>query len=161
MLRALSAMMMSLLITAAPAKAQTPEPSDPVGASVLMPGTEEAVATVNAFHDALRRGEKTAAVEALDPSVVIFEEGYVERSRAEYEAHHLDSDVSFASASTSTVTARSASVSGDVVWVTSEGRTTGGVGERAIDRITTETMVLVRGASGWRIRHIHWSSRAP
>ena len=161
MLRALSAVTMTLLITAAPATAQTPETSEQVGASALMPGSEEAVAIVDAFHDALRRGDKAGAVESLDPSVVIFEEGYVERSRAEYEAHHLDSDASYAAASTSAVTARSAFVSGDVVWVTSEGRTTGGVGERAIDRITTETMVLVRGASGWRIRHIHWSSRAP
>lgn len=22
-------------------------------------------------------------------------------------------------------------------------------------------MVMTRGANGWRIRHIHWSSRAP
>ena len=161
MLRAFFAVTMCLLITAASATAQTPKPSEQIGVYSLMPGSEEAAATVDAFHNALRRGDKAGAVEALDPSVVIFEEGYVERSRAEYEAHHLDSDASYAAVSTSAVTARSAFVSGDVAWVTSEGRTTGAVGERAIDRITTETMILVREASGWRIRHIHWSSRAP
>jgi len=32
---------------------------------------------------------------------------------------------------------------------------------RAVDRLTAETMVLKRHADGWRIHHIHWSSRAP
>ena len=31
----------------------------------------------------------------------------------------------------------------------------------AVNRLTTETMVLKRHADGWRIHHIHWSSRAP
>jgi hypothetical protein len=42
-----------------------------------------------------------------------------------------------------------------------EGRTTGRFNDRAVDRLTAETMVLTRGTDGWRIRHIHWSSRAP
>ena len=41
------------------------------------------------------------------------------------------------------------------------GRTTGQFNGRAVDRLTTETMVLKRLADGWRIHHIHWSSRAP
>ena len=32
---------------------------------------------------------------------------------------------------------------------------------KAIDSITLETMVLRREQSGWRIVHIHWSSREP
>ena len=40
----------------------------------------------------------------------------------------------------------------------SEGRTTGNFNGRAIDSMTTETMVLKRVGSGWRIVQIHWSS---
>jgi hypothetical protein len=31
---------------------------------------------------------------------------------------------------------------------------------RPVDRLTVETMLLRRHADGWRIQHIHWSSRA-
>jgi hypothetical protein len=40
-----------------------------------------------------------------------------------------------------------------------ESRTTGQTRGRDIDSRGAETIVLVRESSGWRIRHIHWSSR--
>ena len=67
----------------------------------------------------------------------------------------------FAAASEATVTRRSGWADGDIAWIASEGRTTGQFNGRAVDRLTTETMVLKRHADGWRIHHIHWSSRAP
>ena len=42
-----------------------------------------------------------------------------------------------------------------------EGRTAGQFNGRAVNLVTTETMVLKRGPEGWRIQHIHWSSRTP
>ena len=59
------------------------------------------------------------------------------------------------------MTRRSGDASGDVAWITSEGRTTGTFNGRAVDRITAETVLLRRHGDGWRIHHIHWSSRAP
>jgi hypothetical protein len=102
-----------------------------------------------------------AAVTFLAPEVMIFEEGYAERSRDEYASHHLGSDAAFAAASESMVERRSGWADGDIAWITSEGRTTGQFNNRPVDRLTTETMVLKRHADGWRIHHIHWSSRAP
>ena len=64
-------------------------------------------------------------------------------------------------AAEATVTRRSGWADGDIAWIASEGRTTGQFNGRAVDRLTTETMVLKRHADGWRIHHIHWSSRAP
>jgi ketosteroid isomerase-like protein len=47
---------------------------------------------------------------------------------------------------------------GAFAWVASEGRMTGNWQGRAVDRVTTETMVLRRVGGSWRIIHIHWSS---
>ena len=58
------------------------------------------------------------------------------------------------------MTRRAGDASGEVAWITSEGRTTGEFNGRAVDRLTVETMLLRRHGDGWRIHHIHWSSRA-
>lgn len=121
----------------------------------------EAAMTVDAFHAALEARNTDAALALLAPDVMIFEEGGAERSRDEYASHHLVSDAAFASATEATVARRSGRAAGDVAWITSEGRTAGEFSGRAVDRLTTETMVLRRHADGWRIHHIHWSSRAP
>lgn len=121
----------------------------------------DAARTVDAFHAALKAGNTAAALALMAPDVMIFEEGGAERSRDEYASHHLGSDAAFAAASEATVARRSGWADGDVAWVTSEGRTTGQFNGRAVDRLTTETMVLKRHADGWRVHHVHWSSRTP
>jgi ketosteroid isomerase-like protein len=115
---------------------------------------------VDAFHAALDRGDTKAAAGLLADALVVFEGGEVERSKAEYAAHHLSADAVFAGAVGSQLTRRSAGVSGALAWVASEGRTQGRYKDRDIDRITTETMVLQRTSGVWKIVHVHWSSRA-
>lgn len=117
-------------------------------------------AVVDAFHAALRRGDTNAAALLLADNASVFESGEVERSKAEYAAHHLAADAEFSKAVRSAVTRRTAKVDGALAWVASEGRTTGTFNGKALDRTTTETMVLKRGGSGWKIVHIHWSSAA-
>ena len=129
-------------------------------ASVAVEAADAAVA-VDAFHAALKAGDTAAALALMAPDVMIFEEGSAERSRDEYESHHLGSDAAFAAASEATVARRSGWADGDIAWITSEGRTTGQFNGRAVDSLTAETMVLKRYADGWRIHHIHWSSRTP
>ncbi len=91
----------------------------------------------------------------------LLREGGAERSREEYAGHHLPADMAFAAATEAEVTRRTAWVDGDIAWVLTEGRTTGTFNGRAVDRLTAETMILHRDGDAWRIRHIHWSSRAP
>lgn len=138
------------LAQAAPprAAAQTSQPTGP------------AIAVVDDFHRALRSGDADTVLALMAPEVVVLEEGGAERSRDEYASHHLRSDMTFAAASEAVVSRRVASIEGDIAWVLTEGRTTGRVNDRAIDRRTAETMILQRLGEGWRIRHIHWSSRA-
>ena len=147
------------VLSAMPAFAQD-HAHDHAAGSVAAEAAGAAVA-VDAFHAALKAGDTAAALALMAPEVMIFEEGYAERSRDEYASHHLGSDAAFAAASESMVERRSGWADGDIAWITSEGRTTGQFNNRPVDRLTTETMLLQRHADGWRIHHIHWSSRAP
>jgi len=151
----------SAMLTATPALAQEHAHDHSHSAGAVTAEAAGAVTAVDAFHAALKAGDTTAALALLAPDVMIFEEGGAERSRDEYASHHLGSDAAFAAASEATVTRRSGWADGDVAWITSEGRTTGQFNGRAVDRLTVETMVLKRHADGWRIHHIHWSSRSP
>jgi ketosteroid isomerase-like protein len=49
---------------------------------------------------------------------------------------------------------------GDLAWVASEASLSGNVSDKPVNVIGTETIVLRRTLAGWRIVHIHWSSRA-
>lgn len=148
------------LLSGPAAFAQDHAHDHPPAASALSAEAVDAAAVVDTFHAALKRGDTATALALLAPEVMIFEEGGAERSRAEYESHHLGADAAFAAASESTVARRSGRADGDIAWITSEGRTTGQFNGRTVDRLTVETMVLKRHADGWRIHHIHWSSRA-
>ncbi|HYC68007.1 nuclear transport factor 2 family protein [Brevundimonas sp.] len=146
-----------LALSAGPGLAQHGHDAPPAR---VAPAAGEAAAAVDAFHAALRAGDRDAALALLAEDALIFEAGGAERSKAEYASHHLEADAAFAAATEDAVTRRSGDVSGDVAWITSEGRTTGAFNGRPVDQITTETMLLRRHADGWRIQHIHWSSRA-
>ena len=91
--------------------------------------------------------------------MTIYEQGHVERSRAEYVEHHLPSDMEFSRAVPSRVISRKEAVSGDMAIVTSETASKGEFRGKPVDSLGVGTIVLRRTADGWRIVHIHWSSR--
>jgi len=150
----------ALLLSAGAAAAHEPAPLPQVQGTVQAEAAE-AAAVVDAFHAALKAGDTDGALAMLAGDVMIFEEGGAERSREEYASHHLGADAAFAAAVKATPARRSGWAAGDVAWIASEGRTTGTFNGRPVDRLSAETMVLKRGPDGWRIAHIHWSSRAP
>jgi ketosteroid isomerase-like protein len=135
------------------------EPSAAAARAASLPAAARgAAATVDAFHAALHRGDTRAAAALLADDALIFESGGVERSKAEYAEHHLPADTAFSQAVTSVVKHRSGNVAGTLAWIASEGATTGTYKGKALNLVTTETMVLRRVGSVWRIIHIHWSS---
>jgi ketosteroid isomerase-like protein len=142
---------------AVPAASHTSRPRA-AAAGQLSPDARTAAATVDMFHAALRRGDTASAAALLATDALIFESGEVERSKAEYAAHHLGADAEFARAVASSVTRRAGYSDGKVAWIASEGRTTGTYEGRPIDALTAETMLLRRTGGKWRIVHIHWSS---
>lgn len=141
--------------------AHDPPASAAAGAEQMTPEAAPAAAVVDAFHNALRRGDTQGALALLAEDALVYEEGGAERSRAEYASHHLAADAAFAAAMTSTRSRRVGRNVGDIAWIASESRTTGRFRDRAVDRLGAETMILRRQAGVWRIVHIHWSSRAP
>lgn len=135
------ALLLVLVLAATPALAQNQAPSE----------------VVDAFHFALKAGDRRAALEQLAADVLIFEQGRLERSRTEYARGHLAEDISFASSTQRSVARRSAKVQGNMAWVMSVNRNRGRFNNRPVDFTTDETMILTRVAGKWRIVHIHWS----
>lgn len=113
---------------------------------------------VAAFHQALSRGDAIRATALLSPDVEIYEAGYVERSRDEYAAHHLASDIAFAKTTVTRLLRQHERVAGDTAIVVSESETTGTYRGRPVQQAGTETVVLEQQGKGWRIAHVHWSS---
>ena len=120
---------------------------------------EAAVRTVvTAFGQALAAGDSTAALKLLHPDIAIFEGGRWE-SLSEYRIGHLRADMAYLQAVKQETTRDVITISGDLALVTRESHTTGTYRDRPVDSIGAETMVLLRTRDGWKIRHIHWSSR--
>ncbi len=139
---------------------ELPAPAAKAEAGAGAAAVSEPERVVDAFHAALRSGDQAAAAVLMTEAALIFEEGHVERSKAEYVQGHLPSDVAFAKATTHARGSRAAWSSGELAYVVSEGRTRGEFRGKPVDRLVVETMVLRRRPEGWRIAHIHWSSRA-
>lgn len=117
-------------------------------------------AAIEAFHAALKAGDAAAAADLMAEEAVIFEQGGAETSKAEYVSGHLPGDIAYSATTVDETTSRRSQVTGSLAVVMSEGRTTGQYEGKPVNRRTTETMVLKRTRAGWRILHVHWSSRA-
>jgi len=148
-----------LVLTATAVSAHAPAKHEAAAISVPQ-SAQAAAATVDAFHGALRRGDTKTAASLLAADALVFEEGGVERSKAEYVERHLPADAAFSQVVASTITRRSGGSDGALAWIASEGRMTGTYKGKAVDRVTTETMVLRRVGPTWKVVHIHWSSAA-
>ncbi|MBI2260862.1 MAG: nuclear transport factor 2 family protein [Caulobacterales bacterium] len=150
------------IVSAGPAMAAHDPVATTTAASVddVQVEATAAASVVDAFHVALEHGDTSGALALLADDILIFESGGAERSKAEYAQHHLAADAAFSAAVPTARSRRTARAVADIAWVASESRTTGQFNGRPVDSMSVETMVLRRQADGWRITHIHWSSRA-
>jgi ketosteroid isomerase-like protein len=118
-----------------------------------------AAAAVDRFSDALKAVDLDTVRELLDPRVLILENGGSERSRDEYFAHHVISDAAFLQTAQVQPRYRKAGIEGDAAWVLTESIIErDNNGKKDLIK-STETMLLRRIKSQWRIIHIHWSSQ--
>jgi len=130
-----------------------------VTAQAASSGSEREVrGVVDLFKTSLRSGDSTTVIRLLHPEVRIYEGGHAE-TREEYRSGHLRGDIAFLAGLTSETLWDQVVVGEELVLYMSEYRTTGQYRDREIDSHGTETLVLVSTDDGWRIRHIHWSSR--
>jgi ketosteroid isomerase-like protein len=121
--------------------------------------TDGHLLAVDAFDQAVVSGDEARVRELLAPDVLIYESGGQEASLAEYAASHLKADMEFMAKVQGTVIDRKHGVAGEFAWVATRRRMTGSYADKPIDVYSTETMVLRKEPAGWRIAHIHWSSR--
>jgi ketosteroid isomerase-like protein len=107
----------------------------------------------------LSTGDLAKAGKELDPNVLILESGGAERSAAEYLGGHARSDAEFLKTAHQQLRRRTAHASGDFAWVASESELHLQKDGKPVTVLSTETMLLQRSGSAWKIVHIHWSSR--
>jgi ketosteroid isomerase-like protein len=148
---------LSVLLSASflgtPAFANTPAAPPP-------PEAEQAAAfAVDDFGAKLAAGDLDGAAAWLADDLVVLESGGSEVSKAQYLAEHAPADAEFLRTATMTQRRRRVDVVGDVAWVLTEGELAATRDGEATTYLTTETMVLRCTDAGWRIVHIHWSSR--
>jgi ketosteroid isomerase-like protein len=120
---------------------------------------QAAVATVDRFSAALSAGDLNRAGAELDPDVVILEGGGAEHSAAEYLDGHAKDDAEFLKDTRQRLGHRTARVSGGLAWVASESELDAQQDGKPVTILSAETMVLRSTETGWKIVHIHWSSR--
>jgi ketosteroid isomerase-like protein len=121
--------------------------------------TADVQKAVDLFHAGLKAGDTTGVMALLAPDVLLLEAGGIE-TRAEYESNHLPADVAFEKSVTTSFKPYRVTVVGDVAWAVNTSEYKGTFRDRPVDSAGVELMVLSRDAAGWRIRAIHWSSRA-
>jgi ketosteroid isomerase-like protein len=150
------------LAFAAPAFATThgeahgPEAPAPAPTTIVDSSPE---AAVDEFGAALQRGDLARAGALLADDVLVLEAGGAERSKAEYMASHAGADAEFLKQAHVQQGQRTSRVLGDTAWVGTESEVHATRDGKPATYLSAETMVLQRGADGWRIVHIHWSSR--
>ena len=126
------------------------------GAPVHPQSLEESVRVIaQSFHEALSRGDSTAALAILHPEVLVFEGGRSE-TKEQYSRAHLRADIAFASAVRRETLSDSVLVHKDVAVYARDYRARGQYRDREVDFTASETMVLLRAPAGWRILHIRW-----
>lgn len=147
--RHLALAIVALCVAAAPAIAQEPEPT---------PDEAAIRSVVLGFKAALAAGDSTAAIGYLHPDLVVYEAGHAE-SLAEYRSGHLAADMEFAAAVTTQALEQGLIVREEMAMWVSEGESRGEFRGRRIESHGTETIVLIPTDAGWKILHVHWSSR--
>jgi ketosteroid isomerase-like protein len=115
-------------------------------------------AVVRAFDQALAAQDSLAAMALLHPDATVYEAGNAE-TREQYRSGHLRGDIAFLREVRSETVRDRVTVSGELALYTSEYTMKGTARGREINRTGVETMVLARTNDGWKILHIHWSSR--
>jgi ketosteroid isomerase-like protein len=116
--------------------------------------------TIDGFEAALRAADFERVSALLDPGVVILESGGAERSREEYLASHAKSDAAFMKDAQIRDRKTDVKVAGDAAWAMTTSKVQYEYEGKPRTVNAAETMILRRGPGGWKIVHIHWSSRA-
>jgi len=145
---------------AAPSSAVPPArlPSQPPMVRIA-PAANDAVVVVNNFMIALAAGNLVTARELLDPGVVVIYNGSIRGSRDEYMAKQAPADADYLQKAQRQLVRRDARAGSNFAWVISEKLFRIQEPGKTSTLSVSETMLLAKAKTGWKIVHIHWSSR--
>ena len=143
---------------ALPMLASAHEPERQPAAAQPSDAAAPAIAIVEAFSTALKAGDLAKAGAYLAEDVLILESGGAEHSRQEYLSGHANHDAAFLKDAQIDLKQRVARMEGDIAWIGTESELRATVNGAPVALMSTESMVLKRMPTGWRIVHIHWSS---
>lgn len=118
---------------------------------------ETAAATLDAFHHALKEGDREDALQLLHPSATVLEGGHLQ-TKDQYAAGHLESDMAFLGVATAERLGRREESGENQARIETRTRLTGTAGDRDVDLVNEETATLVRTDGDWRIAHLNWRS---
>lgn len=145
--------------SAAPARAATQSAPATVQQS---PAASAAETVVNTFMADLASGQLEAVRQLMTPDAVVMANGIVLGDRDTYINGPAKGDVAALSGTQRELLHRATRAGNDIAWVVSEKRVrrnTDAASQGPREIVVTETMLLAKTASGWKITHIHWSSR--
>lgn len=115
---------------------------------------------VESFHKALAASDQKAALALLADDFDVFEQGFVDASRADYQKSSLGHDLDFASKTKREVQSQQAGGDDNVAWVETLTRTRGSYEGSAVDLSEAETAILKKDGADWKIVHLHRSAHA-
>lgn len=121
--------------------------------------TAAVTAIVDAFYGAMKTADKTAAMALIADDALFVEGGRLE-TRAQYEESHLPADIEFEQAVPGKRTSMRVTIDRDAAWVIATTEYHGEFEGSPVDFASAQLVVLTRLETGWKIRTIHWSSRA-
>lgn len=149
-------------LVAAPSSAQS---STPAGAAKVPAPTQgdaaasEAVEVVDTFMLELGKGQLERARQLMAPEAIVLADGRVLGNRDTYIDGAAKADVAALGSVQRELMRRDAHAGPNFSWVMSELRLRGPSAARGQGDVVVETMLLARRGNGWKIVHIHWSSR--
>ncbi len=152
-------------VAAAPVLAQsspTPATQPLAVAAQSSPAADAAAQVVDTFMTDIASGQFEAARQLMTPDAVVLANGQVLGDRDGYINGPAKGDAAALRATTQReLLHRNAKAGADLGWVVSEKRLHSTIAGAQAPReiMVTETMLLARTAGGWKITHIHWSTR--
>ena len=114
---------------------------------------------LEAFHAALYSNDLETVYDSFHPDALISEEGKLEDGLDSYIETHLSLEMDMLEALSRSYMGEQIMVFNGVAWATTTTRLHGTYEGRYIDVLQVETMVMLHGPDGWKIRQVHWSNR--
>jgi mono/diheme cytochrome c family protein/ketosteroid isomerase-like protein len=135
----------------------------PTEAAAVMDGfspkaVPAAEAVAEAFHSALKRGDRTTVLALLAPEARISEGGETQ-SRAEYAAGHLGADIAFLGDAQVRPLSLASMPMGDAAMVSSTSVIQATHDGKALSLLSSEMLDLKKTDAGWRITRVEWTSK--